>query len=46
MQNNTETIAFAKAIAADGSLICENENGTFAVNAGQVRVRGVNGEYV
>ena len=46
VQNNTETIAFAKAIAADGSLICENENGTFAVNAGQVRVRGVNGEYV
>lgn len=46
VQNNTETIAFAKAISADGSLICENENGTFAVNAGQVRVRGVNGEYV
>ena len=46
VQNNTETTAFAKAIAPDGCLICENENGEFTVNSGLVRVRGVGGEYV
>lgn len=46
VQNNTETTAFAKAIAPDGCLICENENGEFIVNSGLVRVRGVGGEYV
>ena len=46
VQNNTETTAFAKAIAPDGCLICENENGEFTVNSGLVRVRGVRGEYV
>ena len=46
VQNNTETTAFAKAIAPDGCLICENEDGEFTVNSGLVRVRGVGGEYV
>ncbi len=46
VQNNTETTAFAKAIAPDGCLICENENGEFTVNSGLVRVRGVGGEYI
>ena len=46
VQNNIETTAFAKAIAPDGCLICENENGEFTVNSGLVRVRGVGGEYV
>ncbi len=46
VQNNKETTAYAKAIAPDGCLICENENGEFTVNSGLVRVRGIGGEYV
>ncbi|MCH5325087.1 MAG: biotin--[acetyl-CoA-carboxylase] ligase [Eubacterium sp.] len=42
-----ETIkAFAKSININGALICENENGEFTVNAGEVRVRAANGEYI
>lgn len=43
---NSEKTAFAKAIAPDGCLICEDETGTFTVSSGLVKVRGINGEYV
>lgn len=46
IQNNREIVAFARSIADDGCLICENEGGEFIVNAGTVRVRGINGEYI
>lgn len=45
-RDGKELTAFARSVADDGCLICENESGEFAVNAGMVRVRGVNGEYV
>ena len=46
IRNNSEQTAFARAIAPDGCLICEDENGTFTVSSGLVKVRGINGEYV
>ena len=46
IRNNSEQTAFAKAIAPDGCLICEDENGMFTVSSGLVKVRGINGEYV
>ena len=46
IRNNSEKTVFAKAIAPDGCLICEDESGTFTVSSGLVRVRGINNEYV
>ena len=44
---NGENIrAFAKSIDMNGALVCENENGEFTVNAGEVRVRTADGEYI
>ncbi len=41
IRNGEEKTAFAKDIAYGGVLICEDENGEFEVNSGEVSVRGL-----
>lgn len=43
IENGKEHIATAVDIAPNGFLICEDENGRFAVGSGEVSVRGENG---
>lgn len=44
--NGEEKIAYAKAIGKNGSLVCIDDNGEFEVVAGEVKVRGLNNEYL
>lgn len=46
IKDGEELTAFAKSINMNGELICIGKSGEFTVNAGEVRVRGKNGEYV
>ena len=41
IKNSAEQIAFADDIAANGHLICHDDNGSFEVNSGEVSVRGL-----
>lgn len=43
IENGAERIAFARDIAENGFLVCEDENGRFEVSASEVSVRGIMG---
>lgn len=43
IRGNEEQLARAVDIAENGCLICENENGRFEVNSGEVSIRGKDG---
>ncbi len=44
--NGKNVRAFAKSVNMNGALICENESGELVVNAGEVHIRALNGEYI
>lgn len=41
IEENTERVAFARDIAENGFLVCEDESGLFEVSASEVSVRGI-----